>query len=68
MTTGVNFGSQCCNTLLTVSSNQRFDAFTSSLTESVYHEEQQREDKEGRDAADDQPHPAGHRVKQTIPI
>lgn len=54
--------------MLTVSSNQSFDAFASALAESVHHEEQQREDEEGGDAADDQSHPAGHRVKQTVSI
>lgn len=53
---------------LTVSSDQSLDALTSPLTESVHHEEQQREDEEGRDAANDQPHSAGHRVKQTVSI
>lgn len=57
-----------CLTVLTVSSNQSLDALASPLPESVHHEEQQREDEEGRDAADDQPHPAGHRVEQTVPI
>lgn len=32
---------------LTVSSNERFDAFPSPLPQSVHHEEQQREDEEG---------------------
>lgn len=53
---------------LTVSSDQSLDALTSPLTQSVHHEEQQREDEEGRDAANDQPHSAGHRVKQTVSI
>lgn len=53
---------------LTVSSNQSFDALTSALPESVHHEEQQREDEEGRDAADDEPHAAGHRVKQAVSV
>ncbi len=54
--------------MLTVSSNQSFDAFAPPLTESVHHEEQQREDEEGRDTTDDESHPAGHRVKQTVSI
>lgn len=54
--------------MLTVSANQSFDAFTSPLTEPVHHEEQQGEDEEGRDAADDQSHTAGHRVKQAVSI
>lgn len=48
---------------LTVSSDQSLDALASPLTQSVHHEEQQREDEEGGDAANDQPHSAGHRVK-----
>lgn len=50
--------------LLTVSSNECFDALASSLPEPVHHEQQQREDEEGRDTADDQTHPTGHGVKQ----
>lgn len=53
---------------LTVSSNEGFDAFPPALSQSVHHEEQQREDEEGRDAAHDEPHPAGHRVKQTATV
>lgn len=36
-----------CQRLLTVSSDQGFDALTPPLAESVHHEEQQREDEEG---------------------
>lgn len=54
--------------LLTVSSNQGFDALAPPLAESVHHKEQQREDEEGRDAADDESHPAGHGVKKTVSI
>lgn len=53
---------------LTVPSDQSFDALASALPESVHHEEQQGEDEEGRDAADDEPHPAGHRVKQAVSV
>lgn len=53
---------------LTVSSDQSFNSFTSPLAESVHHEEQQGEDEEGRNTADDQPHSAGHRVKQAVSI
>ncbi len=52
----------------TVSSNKGFDAFPPALPQSVYHEEQQGEDEEGRDAADDEPHATGHRVKQTAAV
>lgn len=34
----------------------------------MHHKEQQREDEEGRDAADDEPHPAGHGVKKAVSI
>lgn len=54
--------------LLTVSSNQGFDALASPLAEPVHHEEQKREDEEGRDATDDESHPAGHGVKKTVSI
>lgn len=53
---------------LTVSSDQSLDAFAPPLPQPVHHEEQQRQDEEGRDAADDQPHAAGHRVKQAVSI
>lgn len=53
---------------LTVSSDQSFDALASALPQSVHHEEQQGEDEEGRDAADDEPHAAGHRVKQAVSV
>lgn len=53
---------------LTVSSNEGFDAFPPALPQSVHHEEQQREDEEGRDAADNEPHATGHRVKQTAAV
>lgn len=54
--------------MLTVSSNQCFYAFTSPLAEPVHHKQQQREDEEGWDTTDDQPHPTGHGVKQTVSI
>lgn len=57
-----------CQRLLTVSSDQGFDALAPPLAESVHHKEQQREDEEGRDAADDESHPAGHGVKKTVSI
>lgn len=53
---------------LTVSSDQSFNALASALPESVHHEEQQREDEKGRDAADNEPHAAGHRVKQAVSV
>lgn len=53
---------------LTVSSNEGFDAFSPPLPQSVHHEEQQREDEEGRDAAHNEPHATGHRVKQTAAV
>lgn len=57
-----------CQRLLTVSSDEGFDALAPPLAESVHHEEQQREDEEGRDAADDESHPAGHGVKKAVSI
>lgn len=54
--------------MLTVSTNERLDSLSASLAESVHHEQQQRQDEEGGDAADDQAHPTGHRVKQTVSI
>lgn len=54
--------------LLTVSPDQGFDALAPPLAEPVHHKEQQREDEEGRDAADDESHPAGHGVKKTVSI
>lgn len=54
--------------MLTVSSNQGFDALAPPLAEPVHHEEQQREDEEGRDAADDESHPAGHGVEKAVSI
>lgn len=53
---------------LTVASDEGLDALSSPLSQSVHHEEQQREDQEGRDAADDETHAAGHRVEQTTAI
>ena len=53
---------------LTVASDQGLDALASSLSQPVDHEEQQREDEEGGNAADDQTHSTGHGVKEAVPI
>lgn len=52
----------------TVASDQGLNALASSLPQSVDHEEQQREDEEGRNAADDQTHSTGHGVEEAGPI
>lgn len=54
--------------MLTVVSDQSFDAFASFLAKSVHHEEQKRQDEEGRDAADDQPYATGQWIEQTASI
>ena len=53
---------------LTVSPDERLDALAAALAEPVHHEEQQGQDEEGGDAADDEPHAAGHGVKQIAAV
>ena len=53
---------------LTVRPDQGLDALSAPLAQPVDHEEQQREDEEGRYAADDEAHPAGHGVQQAAAV
>lgn len=53
---------------LTVCSDQGLQALPAPLAKPVDHEEEQGQDEEGGDAADDESHPAGHGVKETVAI
>lgn len=53
---------------LTVRPDQGLDALAAPLAQPVDHEEQQREDEEGRHAADDEAHPTGHGVQQAAAV
>ena len=64
----VRAGGRWAGRTLTVRPNQGLDALTAPLAQPVDHEEQQREDEEGRHAADDEAHPAGHGVQQAAAI